>query len=989
MRIKKFLCAALAIAGLMTSADVSAQEEVIQWKGHDYNELVSSSGTEVFLYNVGTGRFLVHGGDWGVQARLFSNDNGKLLTIKYGSQNNIIFDTGMTTSRTVKTGTYAGTYSCNNLGCNIPKITSADNWGQDDATFTVLMDAQERIIDGSAAGSYRNWKFKKVEGTASDVYTYYMYETISGTDYYMGAVYGMNSGDQDGDPNGTLAMLSSSYDKATWTTAVPETDTKYTCGLKSIEQTYIEGSSLERSMNDNVRIFGGVDVELNKLYQWRLVTKAELLALVAENEQDTGSGLGVNLTYLIDDRGFERNDFSFFDGTYNWKAGTFTDDIYTTDGEGRHRYTWGFTNGSTANSTIRSNIAFTSSYYNRAWNANGGTDGIRYSETPVNIDNQNYKYPVRLKASFDSKTDAKYGFMEFEGVGTSYTYIPVPTNGAGVYKISCYGFYQGSHEGYLFATTKDPTTLSIADMKEEAISALQQRSGLSKNSEANVRTAGGVFAPATTAYQREVEITVNNGDNIYFGVCKFDATRSGEDESTGGTTTTYCYITYTSDGTTYYLNHNARFVAVDGEPTSEYQWLLQRYNNTDYYYVYYMNGTSQTWLVANYNNNSASTSTSTSNRLYYYNGRIVDDRNNNYNTYYLKGTTSSTTAPSVTSGTSGAATARTETVTSGGTSYYHDTDWVGADQFQITYMGTDPVMFDEDEESLDYLKDNGSDKTYTNQTVRLHREFVKDQWNTFVFPLDLSADQVRNGFGDETRLAEVVDLGLYTRRADCIDFCIVPLPVEGKAVTGGKLYLIKPQNDPQTTSDGKTYYNLGRQSFSTAEFEGIEKVHYGVAEGDDILYRDENRNGVTTFACYYRTSGYDQISGNTVTNPSAIENGVYVPKHSYVIGQNADKTQAALYWIKNNMKVKGFRGWLVDGDQTGSANTAKFYLGGIFEDSSEVSGIGIQTMEGYAAKMISNGVFDLSGRKVANSAEQMEALPKGMYIVNGKKYIVK
>lgn len=973
----------------MTSADVSAQ---VQWKGHDYNELVSSSGTEVFLYNVGTGRFLVHGGDWGVQARLFSNDNGKLLTIKYGSHNNIIFDTGMTTSRTVKGGDYAGTYSCNNLGCNIPTITSADNWGQGDATFTVLMDAQERIIDGSAAGSYRNWKFKKVEGTASDVYTYYMYETISGTDYYMGAVYGMNSGSQDGDPNGTLAMLSSSYDKATWTTAVPETDTKYTCGLKSIEQTYIEGSSVERSMNDNVRIFGGVDVELNKLYQWRLVTKAELLALVAENDQDTGSGLGVNLTYLIDDRGFERNDFSFFDGTYNWKAGTFTDNIYTTDGEGRHRYTQGFTNGSTANSTIRSNIAFTSSYYSRAWNANGGTDGIRYSETPVNIDNQNYKYPVRLKASFDSKTDAKYGFMEFEGVGTSYTYIPVPTNGAGVYKISCYGFYQGSHEGYLFATTKDPTTLSIADMKEEAISALQQRSGLSKNSEANVRTAGGVFAPATTAYQREVEITVNNGDNIYFGVCKFDATRSGEDASTGGTTTNVYYFSTTVNGTPYYLKASEDgAVSVVTSKSEATQW--QTYTSQQGYapYIYCTFNGTQYWL--RYENGTphigtSTNSSSTSFRVIYYDSAINAYRSSSNIDGYLQYTNNSFNWAS-NSNSGGVFTGSQEQISTGGTSYYHDTDWVGADQFQITYMGTDPVMFDEDEESLDYLKDNGNDKRYTNQTVRLHREFIKDQWNTFVFPLDLTADQVRNGFGDETRLAEVVDLGLYTRRADCIDFCIVPLPVEGKAVTGGKLYLIKPQNDPQTTSDGKTYYNLGRQSFSTADFEGIEKVHYGVAEGDDILYRDENRNGVTTFACYYRTSGYDQISGNTVTNPSAIENGVYVPKHSYVIGQNADKTQAALYWIKNNMKVKGFRGWLVDGDQTGSANTAKFYLGGIFEDSSEISGIGIQTMEGNAAKMISNGVFDLSGRKVATSAEQMETLPKGMYIVNGKKYIVK
>lgn len=947
----------------MTSAEVSAQD-AIQWKGHVPSELAANGGTEVFLYNVGTGRFLVHGGDWGTQARLFANDNGKLLTIKYGAQgSNIIFDTGMTTQ-------HGGQYA-NNLGCNIPKVTSADDWGNSESCFTVIMDSKERIADGSASGTYRNWHFKQVSGTDDDVFTYYMYETISGKNYYMGAVYGMNSNNQDGDPNGTLAMLSSSYDKATWTTAVPETDTKYTCGLKSIEQTYISGSSVQRSMNDDVRIFGGVEVELNKLYQWRLVTKEELLALVAENDQDTGSGLGVNLTYLIDDRGFERNDFSFFEGAQSWNAGTFTDDnLYTTEGEGRYRYTWGFLSGVKATS--------------------GKT--LNTETTPINVDGQNYKYPVRLKAQWDSKANAKYGFMEFEGVGTSYTYIPVPDKGAGVYKISCYGFYQGPHEGYLFATTKDPTTLSIADMQKEAISALQQRTGLNKNNSANVMTAGKVFAPATTAYQREVEITVKNGDNIYFGVCKFDATKSGVDASTSGTTTNVYYFSTTVNGTPYYLKASEDgAVSVVTSKSEATQWQTYTYQEGYAPYIYCTFNGTQYWL--RYENGTprigtSTNSSSTSFRVIYYDSAINAYRFNSNIDVYLQYTNNSLNWASNTNST-GVFAGSQEQVTSGGTSYYHDTDWVGADQFQITYMGTDPVMFDEDEESLDYLKDNGSDKEYINQTVRLHREFIKDQWNTFVFPLDLSADQVRNGFGDETRLAEVVDLGLYTRRADCIDFCIVPLPVEGKAVTGGKLYLIKPQNDPQTTSDGKTYYNLGRQSFNTADFEGIEKVHYGVAEGDDILYRDDNRNGVTTFACYYRTSGYDQISGNTVTNPSAIENGVYVPKHSYVIGQNADKTQAALYWIKNNMKVKGFRGWLVDGDKTGSTNSAKFYLGGIFEDSSEVSGIGIQTMEGNAAKMISNGVFDLSGRKVATSAEQMETLPKGMYIVNGKKYIVK
>ena len=99
MRIKTFLCAVLAMIGLMTSVEVKAQStDATRWKGNEYSALATTTGTEVFLYNVGTGRFLIHGGDWGVQARFLYDDTGKLLTIKKGKAgSNIVFDTGMST----------------------------------------------------------------------------------------------------------------------------------------------------------------------------------------------------------------------------------------------------------------------------------------------------------------------------------------------------------------------------------------------------------------------------------------------------------------------------------------------------------------------------------------------------------------------------------------------------------------------------------------------------------------------------------------------------------------------------------------------------------------------------------------------------------------------------------------------------------------------------------------------------------------------------
>ena len=822
MKLKQIMTAALLLIGLATAMDVKAQEaDYIQWKGNDYQTLLNAGATEVFLYNVGTGRFLVHGGDWGIQARLFSEDNGKTLTLKYGAQGtNIIFNTGMTT---VHNGQY-----CNNLGCNIPQITSNDNWGNGDATFTVLMDAKERIADGTANGTYRNWQFKKVTGTADDVFTYYLYETISGKNYYMGAVYGENRNSHDGDPNGELAMLSSSYDKVTWTTAVPETDTKYTCGLKSVETSYIEGSSVDRSMNDEVRIYGGVDVELNKLYQWRIVTKQQLIDLISSTDADE-SGTNINLTYLIEDRGFERNDYAFFDNPEGWVAKPFTDNIYTTSGEGLYYYTWG--------------------YYRNAGTKEAPSPQVWNAQSPRYTSSYNYNYPVRLKSQYDSKTNAKFGFIEFEGVGTASTYITVPkgTPANSTFSISGYGFYQGANQGYFFATTTDPSELSISDFQDPAkvtTFELKERTGLSKNTSANVMAAGDIFAPAQSDYQAEVTIKANPGDKIYFGVAKLGAKQSSRDA---------------------------------------------------------------------------------------YSSRI---------------------------------------------SYYHDTDWVGADQFSIAYLGTDPVMFDEDETSLDYLKEEGGDdKQYTNQSIRIHRTMVKDQWNSFVFPLNLSATQVRAAFGDNCQLAEITELGEFSKLPTCIDFAIKTLPNEGEGIKAGKFYLVKPAVEPRTSS-GIKYYECGRASFNTKDFGTITKetVYVSDAAKDYAERHDMPTDWLNNVVTTYGTYVADQ----------------QIPSGSYVMGykKTDDGHNVQLFRITSATNIKGFRGWIEDGIGT-TQGARTLAVGGIYDTRTYVDHeTGVEHVQLQTRPADDDIMYDLSGRRIGKVAE-FGTLPRGLYIVNGKKVFIK
>lgn len=836
MRIKTFLCAVLAMIGLMTSVEVKAQStDATRWKGNEVTDalLNGTTGTEVFLYNVGTGRFLIHGGDWGVQARLFYEDTGKTLTIKKGNTgSNIIFDTGMSTGGAAV------------LGCNIPAVTATQPWTEESGTFTILMDAHEDI-DQNGRAPYRHWTFIPVtDDDESGNFTYYMCEDFTGkatgdSVVYMGAAYGENFGSHEGDPNGKLVLLSSSFDKAVWSSMDPR-DATTTCvnGVKNAEKEGLpEGTtSVTRSMVSEVPIFNvDTKVQLKKLYQWRIVKKDELIEAMANG--DVTDGLSTNLTYLIYDRGFERNDWSFFD---YWNVARFSDVTYNPSGSGngRYRYTWGMIQ-KTGTSSGYWNIPTTTTW--ETWS--GSWIGSR------NVSGEYYTYPVRLKAQWNSKEDAKFGFLEFEGIGTAYTYIDAPE--AGVYKISGYGFYQGSHEGYLFATTTNPANqgLSTTSIPSTQKKNFIQVTGQTKNTIAGVKAAGNDFVYDKDSYYVEVEVHATKGQRIYFGVGKNAATR-----------------------------------------------------------------------------------------------------------------------------------------TQGSGQYYYDSDWVGADQFQIYYLGTDdPVLFDEDKTGTFTASDYLSNHNYQNRTFRLHRNFQKNKWNSFVFPMNLTAVQVRNAFGDDARVAELKGIGVadLSNNADIIDFASVSLGAEDQAIQAGKMYLVMPTKDPSAgiaSTNNKDYYTLGAASFNGTTLDAVtmNADEYTPAAGSKNA---DGHNKIKIDGTFFSSLNYeDTSSGNK--NPD--KTGAYVPAGSYVMGLK--NGVYAMYYTQSDLKTKGFRAWVVDLEAQ-AAKTFVIALNGVYDETD-----GIESIFDDDATVVvpqNSSIYDLSGRKVAGKASELNTLPKGMYIVNGKKYIVK
>lgn len=339
--------------------------------------------------------------------------------------------------------------------------------------------------------------------------------------------------------------------------------------------------------------------------------------------------------------------------------------------------------------------------------------------------------------------------------------------------------------------------------------------------------------------------------------------------------------------------------------------------------------------------------------------------------------------------------------------YYYDTDWVCIDDFRMLYLGLRPAFFYEDEESLDYLtpsESNGKQYWAASPTgqyggaICIERSMMTNQWNTFSFPMNLTGEQIREAFGENARLAIIHSVGKWSNNPEVIDFQTVTLRTTNNVVEPGILYLLKPTKEPTEGYDPQgrihKYYELGRKFFSVNDPEDEEYNHDRLSLS--VINNDNKKQTITSlnnihdgFASvnYVQTSNFSGFKVNKDGNCSVtIENGIYVPKGSYAVGLNKETESTTLFHLNRANPIMGFRGWItLDQPVDQQAKDFPVEVYGIFDKEPVSIATGIEQPR---LQLFYNdeAVYDLTGRKVGTLGT---SLPKGMYIVRGKKFFVK
>lgn len=318
-----------------------------------------------------------------------------------------------------------------------------------------------------------------------------------------------------------------------------------------------------------------------------------------------------------------------------------------------------------------------------------------------------------------------------------------------------------------------------------------------------------------------------------------------------------------------------------------------------------------------------------------------------------------------------------------------DNAWTCFDNFKIEYLGTPEheLILDEDQTNGAYINAQAQDddKTLQKSIVYLHRTMNPNKWNSLVLPINLNVGQVKSIFGDQVHISEFK--GAYDENhPQRIIFDPITAnrnDPDAIAIEEGKLYLVKPTADggmPQkqtVKTFNKDGYNISVEDYYTIV--GVTFKHKNDVKDINYSARVMGTPGNEDFD----TKQQVQFVGTYV---KCFDNNNNIPANSYVLnGNNLGGTAGLWYYRTVETNTKGFRGWL-QSVQGRASKVFEYEIEGVVE---QVNG-NTTAIDGIeAAQQHSANIYNLNGQLVRQGATSTEGLPSGLYIVGGKKLVVK
>ena len=348
-----------------------------------------------------------------------------------------------------------------------------------------------------------------------------------------------------------------------------------------------------------------------------------------------------------------------------------------------------------------------------------------------------------------------------------------------------------------------------------------------------------------------------------------------------------------------------------------------------------------------------------------------------------------------------------------------DNELTAVDEFKLLYAGprrNPELILDEESTDLRYLTEAKDE--YKNSVLHLNRKLNDNMWNSLILPVDLTWGQMKRTFGDAVKVAKLEAL-----TENSVQFVTVePKNDDDRMLTAFEPYIVFPpytqvKSAPYTVDrfytskgeDNSSWLNTNYESSSSEDnrlTKTLKADHYDITmvsldreklmqhvntdtwESDTKFSATGGNHG--TMVCkgtMAKTYDKDENGKNKIISGRDDLNGDYfMYKGKLIQVPSGNKENGEKY----SYGLKAFRCWFELTPNTSTEGTTKSVS--LLIDGVEDSTTGIDDIHGStdrtSYKRGIEGVFNMNGQMVRRNSS-LEGLPKGMYVVNGKKIIIR
>ena len=330
------------------------------------------------------------------------------------------------------------------------------------------------------------------------------------------------------------------------------------------------------------------------------------------------------------------------------------------------------------------------------------------------------------------------------------------------------------------------------------------------------------------------------------------------------------------------------------------------------------------------------------------------------------------------------------------------------DNFRLLYAGprrNPELVLDEESTDLRYLTEAKDE--YKNSVLHLNRKLNDNKWNSLILPVDLTWGQMKRTFGDAVKVAKLAAL-----TENSVQFVTVePQNDDSVMVRAFEPYIVYPPYTETRSAEYTVEHFYTKEGEDNSEWLGrdykpssdkdncltktIEKDHYDITMVSLDRKRLTEHMDPKTWVSSKTFSGsgnqrtmvckgtlaktYD--NGKIIDGRDDLNGDFFMYKGNLIQVPSGAKENGELY----QYGLKAFRCWF---ELSGtSASSVSLMIDGVEDSATSIDDIhGSSNSTSYKRGI--EGVFNMNGQMVRRD-NSLEGLPKGMYVVNGKKVIIK